>query len=393
MSDYYISPTGAGDRSGSNLANAATITNLAKLVEKASANDQILIRADQGSYHVTSQIALHAGGDEGKPIVIRGVDGSGAPAQATVVGSRPAKYAGDSDAGNELFKLLDGADNLKFKDLIVKDTGTVFRIGADISRLTIDNVDAKNMAYFVNSLASGSETTATVDRMTIKNVDIIGFSNKAVNLAYDTHGVLIQNVNGDMAGQTGEAYPEGIHLRDTVHDVLIKDTTMANVHTTGKASAYWNGDGFATESNVHHVRFENTSAIGNTDAGYDLKSDDTVLVGALAVGNTRNFRLWGASTLIDSEGHDPHKHGGSSSQNQVWVGKTADITIKGSTFSDASTKTAVFAGTGGNISFDDVTTFHATGTTLSSLYHTAISGLSEIADHFVYPGSIAYDFS
>jgi serralysin len=393
MSDYYISPNGAGDRTGSNWFNAATINKLGGLVEKAGANDQILVRADQGSYHVTSQIVIDAGGAVGKPVVIRGVDGSGNAEQATIIGNRPAKYDGDSRAGNELFKLLDGADNLKFADLLVKDTGTAFRFGADLNRITIDNVDARNVTYFVNNLASGSEKTATVDKLTIRDVDVIGFSNKAITLGYDTHNVTIKNMTADMAGQTGELYPEGIHLTGTVHDVLIKDTTMANVKSLGGATSYWNGDGFATESNVHDIRFENTTAIGNTDAGYDLKSDDTVLVGALAIGNTRNYRFWGSASLIDSEGHNPMKQGGNSSQNQVWIGNSAEVFIKDSLFRDSDKDTIVFAGTEGSISFDDVNTYHAAGTRLSGLYLTDVNGWSEIEDHFVHPNSTRYDLS
>lgn len=391
MTSYYISPTGAGDRTGSSSSNAATIDKLSSLVSKASAEDQILILADQGSYHVTSQIALHAGGFLGQPIVIRGVDGLGNSKQATIVGSRPATYSGDVGAGNELFKLLDGADNLKFKDLIIKDTGTAFRFGADVNHITIDNVDAKNVAYFVNDLASGAESSASVDMLTIRNVDVVGFSNKAIYLAYDTHGVKIQNVTADMAGQTGAKYPEGVHLDGTVHDVLIQNTRMSNVRSTGAATEYWNGDGFATEGSVRSVRFENTVANGNTDAGYDLKSDGSVLLGAIADDNTRNYRLWNSAQLIGSAGYDPHKRGGSSQQSQIWIGHNADVQIQDSTFSDSSKNTTVFTGSYGSIAFDDVTTFHASGTGLNGLYRAEISGLSEIVDHFVYAGSLSHD--
>lgn len=391
MSNYYISPTGAGDRSGSNSANAATINKLGSLIDKASPNDQILIRADLGSYHVTSQIAIHAGGSAGKPVTIRGVDGDGDAAQATIIGDRPARYAGDTNAGNELFKLLDGADYLKFKDLTVRDTGIVFRFGADVTHVTIDNIDARNVAYFINNLASGSERSADIDRLTVKNTDIVGFSKKAIYLAYDTHDVTIQNVTGDMAGQTGEKYPEGVHLSGTVHDVLIRDTSMSNVRSTGDSKSYWNGDGFATEGGVHDVRFERTVATGNTDAGYDLKSDGTVLVGAIADDNTRNYRIWDSAELIDCAGYDPHKRGGSSGQAQVWIGAHATVTIDGGTFSDSSRNTTVFTGTGGEISFNDVDAYHATGTKLNGLYHSGVSGLGEITDHYVYPGTLSHD--
>lgn len=393
VANYYVSPTGAGNSTGSSSANAATIDKLSSLIDKAGPNDQILVRADQGSYHVTSQIAIHAGGSDGKPITIRGVDGSGNSAQATIIGSRPAKYAGDVGAGNELFKLLDGADNLKFKDLVVKDTGTAFRFGADVAHVTIDNVDAKNVAYFINDLASGDAKSASVDMLTIRNADVVGFSDKAIYLAYDTHGVKVQNVIADMAGQTGEKYPEGVHLGDTVHEVLIQDTRMSNVQSTGKSTAYWNGDGFATEGNVHDVRFEDTVANGNTDAGYDLKSHDTVLVGAVADDNTRNYRIWGSADLIDSAGYDPHKRGGSSQQSEVWIGENADVKIEGSTFQDSSKNTTVFTGSHGAIDFDDVVTYHANGTAMNGLYHANVLGTNEITDHFVYPGSLSHDLT
>jgi hypothetical protein len=114
-----------------------------------------------------------------------------------------------------------------------------------------------------------------------------------------------------------------------------------------------------------------------------------VLVGALAVGNTRNYRFWGSASLIDSEGHNPAKQGGTSSQNQVWIGNSAEVLIKDSLFRD----TIVFAGTEGSVKFDDVTTYHAAGTRLSGLYLTDINGWSEIDDHFVYPNSTRYDLS
>jgi hypothetical protein len=391
MGNLYISPTGAGDRSGSTWANAATIDRLASLIDKAKPNDQILIRADQGSYHVTSQIAIHDGGALGKPVVIRGVNGDGNSAQAVITGDRPARYAGDVRAGNELFKLLDGADHLKFKDLLVKNTGTAFRFGADVGHVTIDNVDARNVAYFVNDRASGAATSATIDKLTIRNADIIGFSDIAIRLAYDTHGVTIHNVTADMAGQTGALYPEGIHLDGTVHDVTIRDTVMANVRSTGPAGSYWNGDGFATERGVHDVRFIDTLSSGNTDAGYDLKSSHTTLTGAVADDNSRNFRFWSSVEMTDSAGYDPHKRGGTSSQNQVWIASTADVRIQDSVFSDSSKGTTVFAGSGGTIAFDDVTTYHATGTRLTGLYHSLVTGLNEIADHYVYPGSLSHD--
>lgn len=387
MANLYISPNGAGNQSGSNWANAARITSLDALVDKADPGGQVLIRADQGSYTVTGQIAIHSGGTLGHPVVIRGVDGAGHDMQATILGNRPATYAGDPDAGNELFKLLSGADNLKFAHLMVKNTGTVLRAGADIGHITIDDVDAVNVGRFFENYKSGDAKSATIDMLTIRNVDVTGFSNGAIRLAYDTHGVKIENVHADAAGQVGDSWIAGVHLDGTVHDVLIRNTGMANARAVGDSDDYWNGDGFATERGVYDVRFENTTATGNTDGGYDLKSSDTTLVHALAEGNGKNYRFWSDAQLIDSVGLNPDARGGIGKQNQIWIDDTAHVRVSDSIFKDSSGKTAVFAGNGGSISFDDVDVTHAVGTKLTDFRGTQIDGLAEITDHFVYVGT------
>jgi hypothetical protein len=46
MATLYISPTGAGLRDGSSLANAGTLANLNAFVAAAGAGGQVLLRAD-----------------------------------------------------------------------------------------------------------------------------------------------------------------------------------------------------------------------------------------------------------------------------------------------------------------------------------------------------------
>lgn len=386
MPTMYVSPQGSGDRSGTSLQDAARITSLNSLIDKAGPGGQVLVRADQGPYSVTSPILVTNGGAPGRPVTIRGVDGQGRDMQATIVGDRPSRYDADRP-GNELFKLVDGADNLKFTDLFVRDTGTVFRAGADISRVTIDDVDAANVGHFFENWASGDEDGATVSRLVIRNVDIAGFSDIAIRLRYDTNDVRIENVHADALGRLGDKWMEGVHLSGTVHDVLIRDTSMNNIRTKGGEGNYWNGDGFATERGVHDVRFEDTVANGNTDSGYDLKSSDTVLLRASAEGNGRNYRFWGEAELIDSVGLDPEVRGGISGQNQVWIAPGAEVEIEDSVFRDSDKRTVVFEGKQASVSFDDVDVFYAKGGRLTRLYDTDIDGLDEIDDHLVPAGS------
>lgn len=344
MGTRYISPTGAGDKSGSSIDNAAPIGALDAQIAKAGAGGEVLLIADAGIYQTAGIIPVSHGGTDGLPVTIRGIDHLGNAAAAQFNGTRPADWHAGDAAGNELFKLGSGANHLVFQDIDISNVGTAFRASADIADITIQRVDVLNARRFFEDLASNG--TATISGLTIRDVDVTGFSRAAIRLQYDTHDVVIENVRGDMAGQVGDDLPEGIHLDGTVHDVLIRDTTMANVQSVGSGSTYLNGDGFATERGVHGVRFENTVAAGNSDGGYDLKSTDTVLIGAIASENARNYRFWGEITMSDSVGMNPVWRGGSAEQNQVWVAAGAHVTITDSAFADAGSRTKVISSEG-----------------------------------------------
>jgi Ca2+-binding RTX toxin-like protein len=174
-------------------------------------------------------------------------------------------------------------------------------------------------------------------------------------------------VVGDSQHQNGGLYISGILLDGTVHDVLISHTEMKNSYGNGTASEYWNGDGFTTERGVYNVRFEDTVASGNTDAGYDLKSSNTVLVRAVAEGNNRNYRFWSDSiTLEDSVSLSPVHSGGVASTIHVWMADGSDVTIDGFTFSDALLPQTLFDLTQGGA------TLHLSNTEIPLLYQALV---------------------
>ena len=344
MPSLYISPAGSGDKSGSDIDNAASIGSLNTLIGRAGPGGEVLLLADQGDYNVTGILGITRGGAEGEPVVVRGIDSDGNAMAAQFTGSRPADWQAGDAAGNELFKLGTGADDLEFRDLQIDNVGTAFRVTADLANLHIEDVDANNVRRFFEDYASAPSGTATISGLTIRDVDVQGFSRVAIRLQYDTNNVVIDNVSADMAGQTGDDLPAGIHLDDTVHNVTISRVVMENIQST--AGAYFNGDGFATERGVYNVRFIDTAARGNSDGGYDLKSSGTLVVRALSEENGRNYRLWGEATLIDSTGLNPVLRGGISEQNQLWLDDDADVTVIGGRFDDAGSRTKVISSHG-----------------------------------------------
>src|SRR5262245_21205113 len=247
MATLYVSPSGSGLRDGSSIENAGTLANLNQFIQTAGPGGEVLLLADQGAYQQSIQLSITKGGTDGAPVTIRGIDSSGNPMAAEIVGSRSPNWTYGMAEGNELFRLMSGANNLVFEDVAAENFGNgVFRVGADISNLTIRDVDANNVSRFIENYVSGTNTTATISGLTVEDVNVTDYSRSVIRLQYDTHNVLIDNVVGDSERTFGGLYVSGIALDGTAHDVVISDTVMKNNFGQGTASEYWNGDGFST---------------------------------------------------------------------------------------------------------------------------------------------------
>ena len=337
--DFYVAPIARGTGSGLSAADAADIRDLNQLVANAQPDDVIELVTDAGDYLVLQSINLSAGGTSGHPVTIRGPIGGPRP---EFLGSRSNPYDLAGVAGNPLFRFGSGADDLVFANLNCSQVGNgCFYVAAPINNLVIANVNATNVRRFFENAAGGGLADATIAGLSISNVEIAGFSKGAIRLAYDTHNVTITDVVGDSQQQDGDNFAIGVHLGGTVHDVIIERVTMDNARDT--LHDYWNGDGFVAEVGVNNLQLIDTSASGNTDAGYDLKASNVQLVNATAHDNKRNFRLWGQNmVLVECVGTDPKLRGGSGTQAQVHLAENATVEIVGGRFTDADPNTIVF---------------------------------------------------
>lgn len=86
--------------------------------------------------------------------------------------------------------------------------------------------------------------------------------------------------------------PEGLHFAEQAHDWTVRHVTIRGARMSMGPDRYWNGDGIATERGTHGFRFTDVTADGNSDAGFDLKGEDTYLERVSASGNARNYRFW-----------------------------------------------------------------------------------------------------
>lgn len=346
MATVYISPTGSGDKSGVGIENAAAISSLNGMIKKAGPGGTVALVADKGAYNVSGSLVINQAGADGAPVTIKGVNSAGAEMDAVFNGTRSVNYTAQGTSGNELFKLMAGANNLTFDNISVNNVGSAFRVGGNLDNLIVSDAKADNVGTFFQTYASGTATDATVTGLTLKGIDIKGFSRSAIRIGYDSSNVLIENVHGDSERQDGgDDFAIGVHITGTAHDVTISKTVMENA-VVDNGAGYWNGDGFATERGTYDIEFVDTIARGNADGGYDLKSDSTTLTRALAQDNGRNYRVWGETKMVDSIALDPHVQGGSSSQVQIWVAQGAALVIKGGLISDSGSDSRVFDNSG-----------------------------------------------
>ena len=286
------------------------------------------------------QITIAAGGAAGAPVTIRGATSDGTAMAATIVGTRATGWKPGLAEGVELFRLVDGADYLKFADLATKNIGNgVFRIGADIGDLSIKRVAATNVGRFIENQVSGSETSASVNWLKVEDVTIAGYSRNAIHLKYNSRNVTLHNVVGDSQNQNGGLIVAGVALDGTVHDVVMDHVTMRNNYGRGAAGDYWNGDGFVAEGGTYNLTFRDTVATGNTDAGYDIKGNNVTMLRASASGNNKNFRLWGAEsvTMTDSVSTNPHYFGGIGKPSHFQAASGANVTLDNFRYADSST--------------------------------------------------------
>jgi hypothetical protein len=347
----YITPSGGGHRDALGWADAGTVNDIPALLKELPPGGEVWARADMGPYSPAAPISIRGcNGVPELPSRVRGVLEDGTPSKAQLQGNR--SWPAGSSNGNEVFRLLAGANNLAFSDFEFHSVGNgAFRIGADIANLSLEAMIATNVRRFVENSVSGNASSASVSGLLVRDVEVHGFSKGAIHLGYGSNGITLENVLGDSEGQDGDDYAIGVHLEGTVHNVVIRSTRMLNARDS--LHSYWNGDGFCTEDRVYNVSFEDTYAAGNTDAGYDIKSSSTTMLRADSSDNKRNYRIWTRDLVAtDSRGNAPLLRGGSGGQSQVWMAQGAKAGFVDCALVDDSPNTIVFdLGAGAELTF------------------------------------------
>lgn len=344
----YIRPAGSGDRSGSDWHNAARLADINEMIRRVGPGGTVYLLADAGPYPTTGPISIAHGGAAGHPVKITGIDSGGASARARITGTRTSPYPNSAAAfavmnpGHEVFRLHAGADHLSFSFLSFQDVGNgAFYVRAKIASLTLEDIAAANVRRF---LERAVDVDSTITGLTVRRVSVEGFSKSAFRLDCHTSNVLMVDVLGDSKRQDFDNFPEGIDLSGSVHDVVFRRCTMRNSQQTLGPDNFWNGDGFTCEPNTYNILFEDCVASGNTDAGFDVKSNRVTLLRCKSYGNTANFKLWGKEKAVMREciSENPLRHGGAQGAKHLTAPWGANILVQDCRFTDRNPQAIVY---------------------------------------------------
>lgn len=362
---FYVTPAGAGSKNGTSWANAAAgLGAVNGLIARAAATNpagEVWIRADLGPYEVkATTFTIDKGGvSADREVRIRGVDASGNPSKAEVVGTRVEPWTITNPGSSaEVFRLNSGANYLWFSDLHAHNVGNGFvRVRMPINGLRITDCTGKNIGRFLENNVGGGASHASISQyLVLQRITVRGYSDAFARIAYNTQNILCEDLLGDSERQDKSAFAIGIGLRDTAGPATFRRCEMKNHIDTSKA--YQNGDGFSGERLNHNVTLEDCKASNNTDAGYDFKGDNVRLVRCSAIGNHRNYRMWGISYLTDCTGVGPMDNAGSNPYSRCQVGSYGGIcyVIRGSYTGNAGYSYTCFsAEAGGTISYSRAT--------------------------------------
>lgn len=324
--DYYMTPNGAGSKSGSNFSNALawsdySATQLDTFINSTmSAGDSLFLGS--GSYS-GKRINIDSSGTSGNPKKIIGTDtGGGQPLMTYQSWTRTNPDSGNfsllqfSVAGNSYWEIsgldLKGAQYaIRFPDTTTPHTNIVLR--------DINVSDVRHGLYAWN-----------LDDSTLENVSVTHYTKHAFRLQNRCNSVefircLADLANGDTSWwDYSEGFPFGFNLIGEASkkntDTTLTDCVAMNNRQNGQASnGYWNGDGFVVENESTGTTFIRCHSFDNDDAGFDIKPSST-LDGCVAFGNKRNFRNWnGSHTLTNCIAGYPSKRGGNSSEDNFWL--------------------------------------------------------------------------
>ena len=321
--------------------------------------------ADKGDWPGFSR-SLNAGGADGAPCVIQGVDQARRPAQAVISSSRPPPVLdgwdpewgrGQVGKGHDVFLLKSGADYLSFRHLHFRNTDRTFQVLATVRGLELDTIDFTNVkeGLWMDNDPEPDGLKRAIRGFTARRIRATGFEESVFRMYGDTENVLIEGIEADSQRMQGHI-TVGLYIgkgdaarADTVHNVRIIGAAFGysgviqNCHDQNYEKP-WLAYRRDADGNVVHKK--------NADGSYMLDKKDkkipAVAARFYAPVDSNGYRPIKPATVIDK---DPARWGkdglpgtkywqgdGISSERRCWGIVLEKLTFRGCTDSGIDLK-------------------------------------------------------
>ncbi len=294
--DLFLTPLGAGDKTGSSWQNALDQGSANRAVNELLTAG-VTLYLGSGTYQ-DLRIEVRRGGTENRPCAIKGVDrGGGLPlirGRWTV--EAPSK-------GPTAIRFAPGVSDLVISNLRIER----FKIGVHLPdtpnatphhRITFANVDMSHIRHgFYLSRCSN---------LRLEDCDLVHYTKHGFRFENACSRVRLLRCTADCSSgsedweRRTELFPFGFIVnqsKDPQTDIHFVDCVARNNRMPLQNRKYKNGDGFVVEKSAAQVAFTRCRAIRNQDGGFDLKSSAVSLRDCVAVQNSRAFRIWSTASL------------------------------------------------------------------------------------------------
>lgn len=295
--EIYVTPDGAGEKSGSSWESAFEASSLNTVVAELKPGDTLLLG---GGNYAGVTLDINCRGTAESPIKIQGVKrGEGLP---TFTHTWKIE---DPGKGATAIRLGDAAShinlhNLRFEGYRTGVLADKTSNGEGRTHLSFHDVDVKHCRY--------GFYLSDCDDLEILSCDLVRYSKHGFRLEQGCDRVRFYDCLADCSQadpeweKHTELLPFGFNVnsggRPNTHIEFHRCTAKNNMMPL-QNNRYKNGDGFVVEGSAKNVSFVDCRGIRNQDAGYDLKVENVTLSGCIAIGNGRQVRIWKTATLTN----------------------------------------------------------------------------------------------
>ncbi|MDQ3815750.1 MAG: right-handed parallel beta-helix repeat-containing protein [Armatimonadota bacterium] len=293
-SDQYVTPSGAGNKSGRDWANARPAAELQAALDAAGPGNSV--RVGSGTYENVS-LQFNTGGSGANAMkALIGVDtGGGLPvSKSNFDNHKPSK------TGVTFVAVAANVSYVLIRDFVLQNHSSAVKLRGRHLGVRIENVDVTNTrdAFWIEGGATPEEPYAGTRDLVIRNCDVKNFTKRAMRFLNGNANVQVINCHADEGGKeySTEVFPIGYHILGGEGGVIDRDITFTDCSAANSwndaGKKYWNGDGWAAEGASSDITWTRCVAWGNTDGGWDIKSLRPKLVDCISIGNKRNYRIW-----------------------------------------------------------------------------------------------------